>query len=106
MGLSSNEPIISDRAEFVEALRRMQRGHLLVRAGDSAGSCVIDGAPIFHSFDTLRAYRLIDRFDNPKGFCGVEYYRINERGRDFAERAWRDWRAKPVFERLLVRLTG
>jgi len=102
----ASEPIIADRAEFVEALRRMQRGHVLVRAGDSACGCVIDGAPIFHSFETLRSYGLIDRYDNPAGFTGVEYYRLTERGQGFAERAWRGWRAKPVIERLLVRLTG
>jgi hypothetical protein len=103
---STRRRIIPDRGEFVDALRRLQRGHVLVRAGDSAGGCVIDGAPVFHSFETMRSYGLIDRYDNPRGFAGVEYYRLSPRGRDFAERAWQGWRSRPLVERLLVRLTG
>lgn len=106
MGIFSGNPIIADRAEFVEALRQLQRGHVLVRVGDGACSCIIDGALVFHSFATLKAYGLIDQFDNPGGFHGVEYYRLSEVGRSFAERAWTSWCSRPVLERLVVRLTG
>ncbi len=106
MGVFSTEPIIADRAEFAEALHRMQRGHVLVRTGHSADGCVIDGAPIYHSFEVLLRYGLIDRFDNRAGFAGIEYYRLSHAGRGFAERIWQTWRARPPLERMVVRLTG
>jgi hypothetical protein len=100
------EPIIADRAEFAEALHRMRRGHVLVRAGASSSGCVIDGAPIYHSFDTLKRYALIAPFDNREGFPGVEYYKLTPAGRHFADKVWSHWRSRPVLERLAVRLTG
>jgi hypothetical protein len=106
MGLFSTEPIIADRAEFASALNRMNRGHVLVHTGDGADGCVIDGAPIYHSFDVLRNYGLIDRFHNPLGFPGIEYYRITESGRAFADRIWTGWRSRRPLERLIVRLVG
>ena len=106
MGLFASDTIIADRAEFAEALHRMRRGHILVRAGDSAHSCVIDGAPIYHSFEILRDYGLIDRFENPHGFEGIDYYRLSANGRGFADRVWDDWRSRPPLERLVVRFTG
>lgn len=106
MALFASDPIIVDRAEFAEVLNRLRAGHVLVRAGEDAHGCVVDGAPVYHSFDTLRNYGLIDRYENPKGFPGIEYYRLTPRGRPFAERVWRDWCRRPVLERLVVRLTG
>ncbi|MBL8330649.1 MAG: hypothetical protein JNJ71_17560 [Rubrivivax sp.] len=106
MGLFSSEPIIANRAEFAEALHRMLRGHVLVRTGDSAHGCVIDGAPVYHSFDVLSSYGLIHRFHNPAGFPGVEYYRLSDAGRQFADRIWRTWRSRRTLERLVVRFTG
>lgn len=99
-------PIIADRAEFIEVLATLRRGHILVRTGDSSVGCILDGAFVYHAFPTLMKYRLIDEFDNPEGFPGVRYFRINDRGRDFADRAWEHWRSRGVWERLLVRLTG
>jgi hypothetical protein len=106
MGLFASDTIIADRAEFAEALHSLSRGHILVRAGYTAHSCVIDGAPVYHSFEVLRDYGLIDRFDNHDGFEGVEYYRLSPAGRQFAARVWQGWRARPPLERLVVRFTG
>ena len=98
--------ILADRAEFVESLQRLRNGHVLVRTGDNSCGCVLDGAIVYRSFPPLVQYGLIDEFDNPAGFPGVQYFRITPRGRDFAQRAWEQWRHRSVWERLLVRLVG
>lgn len=98
--------IIADRAEFVDVLRLLHKGHVLVQASDCAGGSVVDGAVVYHSTPTLLRYGLIDSFDNPQGFPGVRYYRITSRGREFATRADRAWRSRPIWQRLAVRLTG
>jgi hypothetical protein len=98
--------IIPDRGEFIDALRVLRRGHVLVRVSDLSGGCVLDGAPLYTAQRTLLRYELLDEFDNPDGFPGVRYYRLSERGRDFADRACDSWRRRPLLERLAVRLTG
>jgi hypothetical protein len=98
--------IIPDRGEFVDVLARLRRGHVLVRTGESSGSVVIDGGVVWHSFPTLAQYGLIDEFDNPHGFPCAQYYRISDRGRDFAERACAAWRTRPLLQRLATRLAG
>jgi hypothetical protein len=106
MSTRESMPIIPNRAEFIEALRILRRGHVLIRFGDDSAGCTIDGATLWHSFDTLHRYGLIDEFDNPHGFAGVRYFRISRAGRDFAERACSAWRSRPLWQRMLVRLTG
>ncbi len=98
--------IIPDRAEFVDVLNSLNRGHVLVRTSSHALGCILDGAFVHHSFPTLAEYDLIAPYDNPFGFPGVEYYRITERGRRFATRAGAHWRSLPIWERLVVRLIG
>ena len=98
--------IIADRAEFVDALHLLRKGHVLVRTGEAVGGCVLDGAIVYRSYPTLKQYGLIDEFDNPQGFPNASYYRLTPRGREFAERACSAWRSKPVWQRLAVRLTG
>lgn len=98
--------IIPDRAEFVDALRLLRRGHILVRAGADPGGCVLDGAVVYHSYPTLVSYGLIDEFHNPRGFPHASYYRISARGREFADRACAAWQQQPLLQRLAVRLTG
>ncbi len=100
------EPIIADRGEFVDALNRLRRGHVLVKVGSSAGGCVLDGGVLYRSYEPLVRYGLIDEFKNPHGFQHASYYRLTPRGRDFAERACRAWRQKPLWQRLAVRLAG
>ena len=99
-------PIIPDRAEFVEALNLLRRGHLMVHLGDGANTKAIGGGIVHHSAPTLMQYGLVDEVDNPEGFPGVRYYRISSRGREFADRAWAQWRSRKLWERALVRLVG
>ena len=98
--------IIPDRAEFVDALRALRRGHVLVRVHGASGGCLIDGAPLYRSFDTLLDYGLVREFENRDGFANVRYFRLTDTGREFAERACQAWRQRPLLERLAVRLAG
>jgi len=100
------EPIIADRGEFVDALNRLRRGHVLVKVGESSGGCVLDGSVLYRSYDPLLRYGLIDEFQNPYGFKYASYYRLTPRGKEFAERACQVWRRKPLWQRLAVRLAG
>lgn len=100
------QPIIPDRAEFVDALDRLRRGHVLVKVGESSGSCVLDGGIVWRSYEPLVRYGLIDRYENPHGFKNAGYYRITPRGKEFAERACSAWRARPLWQRLALRLAG
>lgn len=106
MTAMSDSAIIADRGEFVDALRALQRGHVLVHAGDIWGGCTIAGGVVHTTFRTLTAYALVDEFRNPDGFEHVHYYRLNARGREFAERALRAWERRPLIERLATRLLG
>ena len=76
--------IIPDRGEFIDALRVLRKGRVLVRVSDISGGCVLDGAPLYSAHRTLIDYGLIREFHNPQGFGSVRYYRLSERGRDFA----------------------
>lgn len=98
--------IIANRGEFIDALRALRRGHVLVRAADCWGGCSIDGGIVHTSFRPLTEYRLVDEYDNPAGFQHVQYFRLNARGREFAERACRAWERRPLLERLATRLLG
>ncbi|MCC7151722.1 MAG: hypothetical protein IT501_06935 [Rubrivivax sp.] len=99
-------PIIPHRGEFIDALTALRKGHVLVHVSDAAGGCVLDGSPVYHSYPTLRRYGLIGEFENPLGFASARYYRITAHGREFAERACRAWRHRPLWQRLAVRFTG
>lgn len=99
-------PIIPDRGEFIDALRALSRGGVMVRVSTLAGGVAIDGRPVYHCAGTLVDYGLVQRFDNPEGFAGIEYYRLSGEGRAFAERALTTWRRRPLLERLAVRLAG
>jgi len=98
--------VIADRGEFVDVLFALRRGHVLVHAGEHAGGWVIDGGRVYSSYDPLLRYELVREFDNPAGFDHVHYFRLTEHGRAFAERAVSAWRARPLLERLMVRLLG
>jgi hypothetical protein len=101
-----SEPLIADRAEFVDVLNLLRRGRVLVRASDSAGGCLLDGGIVYHSWEPLSRFGLIDEFDNPEGFPHAHYYRLSERGREFAERACQAWRQQSIWQRIAVRFTG
>ncbi|MCW5634887.1 MAG: hypothetical protein KIT17_16250 [Rubrivivax sp.] len=98
--------VIPDRGEFIDVLRAMRRGHVLVQAGDHAGSWAVDGGRVFSAYDPLLRYELVAEYENPEGFEHVHYFRLTERGRDFADRAFAAWRQRPLLERLAVRLVG
>jgi hypothetical protein len=102
----SAHPIIPDRGEFIDALHALRKGRVLVRVSDISGGCTLDGAPLYSAHRALLAYDLVREFDNPQGFSSVRYYRLSERGRDFAERACESWRRRPLLQRLAVRLAG
>ena len=101
-----SQPIIANRGEFVDALRALRQGHVLVHASESWGGCSIDGGVVGSAFRTLADYALIDEFENPDGFEHIRYYRLNRRGHEFAARALQDWSRRPLVERLAARLLG
>ena len=101
-----SSPIIADRAEFVDALRQLLLGHVVVRVSDASWGCQLNGAPLRRSFGTLLQFGLIAPFHNPAGFAGVGYYRLTSQGRSFASQALAFWQGLPLWQRTLVRLTG
>jgi hypothetical protein len=97
---------IPDRGEFIDVLRALARGHVLVHAGNHAGGWAVDGGAVYSAYDPLLRYALVQEYDNPEGFEHVQYFRLTTQGREFAERASRAWRSRPLLERLAVRLVG
>jgi hypothetical protein len=100
------ERVIPDRGEFVDTLNAMLHGHVLVRVSEMSGGCVVNGFAVYHSFETLRAFALLEEFENPEGFAEVHYFRLSDRGREFAREACAQWRAQPLLRRLSMRLLG
>jgi hypothetical protein len=98
-------PILADRAEFVDALGQLRHGLTLVRDA-GGGSCTLAGAPLRHAFEPLLAYGLIDEVPRPANRARARCYRLNSRGREFAERVCTRWREQPAWRRLLLRITG
>ncbi len=99
-------PLIADRAEFVFALRQLQAGHVLVRVSDISWGCQLNGVTVLRSVRPLLHYGLIAEFHNPAGFAGVSYFRLSPRGRRFAPRVLASWRQRPLWQRVLLQLTG
>ncbi|MBL8289468.1 MAG: hypothetical protein JNL85_15920 [Rubrivivax sp.] len=106
MAAAAAPAIIADRGEFIDVLRALWRGHVLVHCGEEAGGWLLDGGRVFTSYSPLLRYGLVREVSNPQGFEHVRYFRLSERGRAFAERAIAAWRQRPLLERLLVRLLG
>lgn len=100
------EPIIPDRGEFIDALRALGRGRVMVGFDAGGGRCVLDGAVVYTAHRPLVQFGLVDEVANPDGFEGARYYRLSRRGRAFAEKAFSAWRRRPLLERLAVRLMG
>jgi DNA-binding MarR family transcriptional regulator len=101
-----HQPIIADRAEFIDALMHLRRGRVLVRPSSSDERCLLDGSLLYTAYKPLADYQLIDEYPNPDGFEHARYYRLTERGREFAEQACQAWRQRPLLQRLAVRLMG
>jgi hypothetical protein len=104
--MDNANPIIADRAEFVDALQLLRKGHVLVQVNESAGGCLLDGGIVYHSYPALKRYGLIREFKNPEGFPQVSYYRLTPRGEAFADKACSAWRRRPAWQRLAMRLVG
>ena len=119
-GVTSNAPaieqapaapvIIADRGEFIDTLRRLRQGHVLVRpraaSDEDRANCVLDSAIVYTAFQPLARYGLISEFANPDGFPTLRYYRLSAEGKRFADKAVRNWRKRPLRDRLAVRLFG
>ncbi len=102
--------IIADRGEFIDALRRLRRGHVLVRPraarDDETANCVLDSGVVYTAYPPLVRYGLINEYANPEGFPTMRYYRLTSTGKRFADKALRAWRKRPLLDRLAVRLFG
>jgi hypothetical protein len=103
---SSQEIIIPDRAEFIDVLSLMRRGRVMVRGAAAEGHFVLDGLLVYTAYRPLLSYGLIHEFSNPDGFPNMRYYKLSDAGRDFARRACKAWRRRPLWHRLAVRLAG
>ncbi len=104
--MPTEDAIIPDRGEFIDALQQLRRGRVLVQPRDADERCWLDGSLLYSSYKPLVSYHLIDEFKNPQGFPNMRYYRLSDTGREFAERACQAWRQRPLLQRLAVRLTG
>ena len=102
----SSAPLIPDRGEFVDALCLLRRGYRLVRAGSAPGACRLGGGVLYHSWEPLAGYGLLDEVDAPAGNPSLRCYRLSARGWVFSARVCREWRRRPLWQRLAVRLTG
>ncbi len=100
------KPILTSRGEFIDALAALSRGNVIVRLDDGSDACVLDGVRLMWSFPSLISYGLIAEFQNIHGFGGARYYRLTAAGHQFADKALAAWRARPLLERLAIRLFG
>jgi hypothetical protein len=109
-GASAGRSVVVDRGEFVDALRLLRRGCVLVRPRSAAdgekAACLLDGGMVRNAFDPLQRYRLIEEYHNPAGFAALRYFRITPSGKQFADQACLAWRQRPWLERLAIRLLG
>jgi hypothetical protein len=96
-------PIIANRGEFIDVLRALARGSVIVVAD---GHAVIDGNMIYFSLPVLIKYGLVENFENPEGFENVVYLRCTKRGHEFTYKVSSEWERKPVLERLAIRFFG
>ena len=105
-GLSLSTPtfIIPRRGEFVDALAALCRGNGIVCLDEHGGACVLDGVRLLWSFPSLLAFGLVAEYDNRHGFACTRYFRMTAAGREFALDALAAWRARPLLERLAIRL--
>ncbi len=90
--------------EFIDVLRSLLRGNVLVSADLGLECAVIDGNMVYYAFATLLKGGVIAEFKNTDGFENVKYFRLSTRGRWFAVNAVKIWDAKPWYERALLRL--
>jgi hypothetical protein len=98
--------IIPDRGEFIDVLKHMRRGSMLVRAGRDDPRCVLDGSMYYTALPPLLAYGLLQEVKQDDPESRLHCYRLSGRGHAFAEKACAQWKRTPLLQRLAVRLTG
>ncbi len=102
--------VIADRGEFIDVLAVLRKGRLLVRSDCAHGRCLVESFVVYHSFEPLHAYGLLDEVPPPRGQSieapHLHWYRLSPRGLDFAERACAEWKARPLWQRCWLRVTG
>lgn len=89
--------------EFVDALRWLSRGHIMVSLDTGLGMTLLDGARLYTAGPVLIQYGIVAKFDNPQGFPGAEYYKISQPGRHFANRTLKAWDKAPLLRRIWLR---
>jgi hypothetical protein len=99
-------PLIADRGEFIDALKHLQRGAVLVRAAQDDERCAVNGCLYYTVWPPLAHYGLLDEVPSHDPDVRVRCYRLNDRGHAFAERAVAQWRRTPWLRRMLVRVAG
>lgn len=103
-------PEIADRGEFIDVLNLLRKGRLLVRSDLAPDRCLIDHGVVYHAFDTLSAYGLLEEMPPPPGAAThaphLHWYRLTPQGHAFAQRAWSEWRRRPLWQRCLIRVLG
>jgi hypothetical protein len=89
--------------EFIDCLRSLLNLHVLVRISDSSCGWSLDGSTVYTAHTPLVRFGLVERYRNPHGFEGVEYYRLTASGSRFARDALRRWKAMAWWQRLWLR---
>ena len=99
---------IADRGEFIDVLRSLCRNNVLIVVGDVIGveRAVIDSNIVYRSHLPLIKFGLVHMYENPDGFPHTTYYRLSPKGRAFADQMLSTWQARPLHERLFIRLVG
>ena len=59
-------PIIPDRGEFIDALRLLLKGHVLVNLGGLSDAYVLNGHSLYSVQRTLIDYGLVQAFRQPR----------------------------------------
>lgn len=99
------EPAVPDRGEFIDALARLRRGQVLVHGADASDErCVIEGQMLYTSWKPLSDFGLLDELPRTARQGRMHCYRLSPRGRDFADRAVAAWKARPLWQRWMMRL--
>ncbi len=105
--MPTERTLIPDCGEFIDALAQLRRGRLLVHSADEADErCIIEGHVLYTTWRPLRDHGLLDELPPEPGFGRLHCYRLSPRGRDFADRAWAEWKRRPLLQRLAARLAG
>jgi hypothetical protein len=101
------EPLIPDRGEFMDALAQLRRGRVLVHSADDGDErCVIAGHVLYTAWRPLHEHGLLDELPADPRVSRLHCYRLSPRGREFAERAWAEWKRRPLLQRLVARVVG